>query len=115
MVKCIIEHGETDMGARQNIHFLRLDLLERLQSLQCPIIVGQADGEDMRRIADHMIEVANAVDAYFEAIGGVVASNSTVAINRGVFAHSVFQALDGNATFECHRAADALDEERDAA
>jgi|ERR1043166_107112 hypothetical protein len=87
-------------------------LVTRLAALRVPRIVGEPDGADMRTLADHMIEVADAVDAYMEAIGRELAANAPCPIDTALFKRPLFAAIDGNALFEAHRIADRLDAER---
>jgi hypothetical protein len=84
-------------------------LITRLAALRVPRIVGEPDGADIRNLADHMIEVADGVDAYMEAIGRELAANAPCAVDT---ARPVFAAIDGNALFEAHRIAERLDEDR---
>ncbi|HEV3395663.1 MAG TPA: hypothetical protein VG100_05955 [Xanthobacteraceae bacterium] len=91
-------------------------LITRLAALRVPRIVGEPDGADIRNLADHMIEVADGVDAYMEAIGRELAANAPCAVDTDLFARPLFAALDGNALFEAHRVADRIDaDQRDAA
>lgn len=85
-------------------------LVTRLAALRIPRIVGEPDGADIRNLADHMIEVADGVDAYVEAIGRELDANAPCAVDKALFARPLFAAIDGNALFEAHRIADALDE-----
>ena len=87
-------------------------LITRLAALRVPRIVGEADGADIRTLADHMIEVADAVDAHMEAIGRELAANAPCAIDTSLFKRPLFAAIDGNALFEAHRIADRLDSDR---
>ena len=87
-------------------------LVTRLAALRVPRIVGEADGADIRTLADHMIEVADGVDAYMEAVGRELAANAPCAVDTSLFKRPLFEALDGNALFEAHRIADRLDAER---
>jgi hypothetical protein len=59
-----------------------------------------------------MIEVADGVDAYMEAIGRELAANAPCAVDTALFKRPLFAAIDGNALFEAHRIADRLDEDR---
>jgi hypothetical protein len=91
-------------------------LITRLAALRVPRIVGEPDGADIRNLADHMIEVADGVDAYMEAIGRELAANAPCAVDTDLFGRPLFAALDGNALFEAHRVADRIDaDQRDAA
>src|SRR5580700_11000574 len=87
-------------------------LVTRLAALRVPHIVGEPDGADIRTLADHMIEVADGVDAYMEAIGRELAANAPCAVDAALFKRPLFAAIDGNALFEAHRIADRLDAER---
>jgi hypothetical protein len=87
-------------------------LITRLAALRVPRIVGEPDGADIRTLADHMIEVADGVDAYMEAIGRELAANAPCAVDTALFKRPLFAAIDGNALFEAHRIADRLDENR---
>ena len=84
-------------------------LITRLAALRLPCIVGEADGADIRSLADHMIEIADGVDAYMEAIGHELAANSPCRVDVTLFRRPVFAAIDGNALFEVHRVADRID------
>ena len=85
-------------------------LIERLTAISVPRIVGEADGHDLRNLADHCIEVSNAVDSYMRSIGREAASN-TVGFDEWLFDHPLYGALDGNGLGELHRHAEILDEE----
>jgi hypothetical protein len=87
-------------------------LVTRLAALRVPRIVGEPDGADIRTLADHMIEVADGVDAYMEAIGRELAANAPCAVETALFKRPLFAAIDGNALFEAHRIADRLDADR---
>jgi hypothetical protein len=87
-------------------------LVARLAALRVPRIVGDPDGADSRTLADHMIEVADGVDAYMEAIGRELAANAPCAVDAALFDRPLFAAIDGNALFEAHRIADRLDADR---
>jgi hypothetical protein len=84
-------------------------LIARLAALRVPRVVGEADGADIRNLADHMIEVADAVDAYMEAIGRELAANAPCTVDVELFRRPLFAAIDGNALFEAHRIADRTD------
>jgi hypothetical protein len=87
-------------------------LITRLASLRVPRIFGEPDGADIRTLADHMIEVADGVDAYMEAIGRELAANAPCTVDSALFNRPLFAAIDGNALFEAHRIADRLDADR---
>jgi len=87
-------------------------MVARLAALRVPHIVGEADAPDLRNLADHMIEVADAVDGYMEAIGRELKANAPCDIDRSLFVRPLYGAIDGNALYEMHRVADVLDEDR---
>ena len=60
-------------------------LVARLAALRVPRIVGEPDGADIRTLADHMIEVADGVDAYMEAIGRELAANAPCPVGAALF------------------------------
>lgn len=84
-------------------------LVTRLAALRLPHIMGEPDGADIRCLADHMIEVADSVDAYMEAIGRELAANAPCPVDVALFRAPLFAAIDGNALFEAHRVADRID------
>jgi hypothetical protein len=87
-------------------------MVTRLAALRLPRIVGEADGADIRNLADHMIEVADGVDAYVEAIGRELAANAPCPVDVALFRRPLFAAIDGNALFEAHRIADRIDSDQ---
>ncbi len=87
-------------------------LVTRLAALRLPSIAGEADGADIRNVADHMIEIADGVHAYMEAIGRELAANAPCAVDLALFRRPLFAAIDGNALFEAHRIADRIDSDQ---
>jgi hypothetical protein len=87
-------------------------LVTRLAALRVPRVFGDADGADIRNLADHMIEVADGVDAYMEAIGRELGANAPCAVDQTLFVRPLFAAIDGNALYEAHRIADRIDADR---
>ena len=106
----IEQAGSTEIGAQSVEASFRI-LLGRLDALRSPRILGEPDGDDMRDIGDHMIQVADAVDTYFEQLGRMVQSNAPVKIAQELFRSPCFDAIAGNAVFEVNRAAEALDQD----
>jgi hypothetical protein len=84
-------------------------MITRLAALRVPRIVGEPDGADIRTLADHLIDVADGVDAYIEAIGRELAANAPCAVDAELFRRPLFAAIDGNALFEAHRIAERID------
>jgi hypothetical protein len=87
-------------------------LVTRLAALRVPHIVGEPDDADIRNLADHMIELADGVDAYMEAIGRELAVNAPCPVDADLFVRPLFAAIDGNALFKAHRVADRIDADR---
>ena len=85
-------------------------MVQRLAALRVPQSAGEGDGNDLRDLSDHMVQVADAVDSYFAAIGREVIMNSPIKIDAALF-EPVFDAIQGNALFEIDRAANARDAE----
>jgi hypothetical protein len=97
-----------------NLQVAHTQLIARLLSLRVPRIVGEADGPDVRALSDLVVEVADAVDVYLEAIGREAGSHSPSGIDRSLFRKVLFGALEGNALHELHRIADEIDESQGA-
>ena len=85
-------------------------MVQRLAALRVPRIVGEADGHDLRNVREHLIEIADAVDAYVQAAGREVAANA-IGVDQEVFRQPMMLGLDGDVLCEITRAAEALDEE----
>lgn len=66
---------------------------------------------DFEEVADYLIRMAQMFDRCLKAIGDEVDRNSTIALDKKVFDGMFFAAVDGQATFECDRAANTLREE----
>jgi hypothetical protein len=96
----------------RNLDLAHHALVTRLAAARIPRIVGAADGADIRNLADHMIEIADAVDAYVAAIGRELCANAPCEVDRTLFAHPLFGAIDGNALYEAHRIAERIDADR---
>lgn len=107
----IEQAGSTEIGA-QSVEASWRIFLGRLEALRSPRIIGEPDGDDLRSISDHMVQVADAVDTYFEQLGRMVQSNAPVKVAQELFRSPCFDAIAGNAVFEVNRAAEALDQER---
>jgi hypothetical protein len=104
--------GRISEAAMSRLEQAHHALVARLAALRVPRIVGEPDGADIRTLADHMIEVADGVDAYMQAIGRELAANAPCSVDDALFNRPLFAAIDGNALFEAHRIADRLDAER---
>jgi hypothetical protein len=75
-----------------------------------PHIVGEPAGADVRALADYMIEIADALDPHFAAIGRELAANAPCPVDHELFRRPLFAALEGNALYEAHRIADRIDD-----
>jgi hypothetical protein len=88
-------------------------MIARLSSLIPPTIYGEGDGDDLRSLDDHVIQILDTVDGYLYQIYRVAQSNATVELDESCFDGTCFKAWAGNANFELDRAAKALDEEQE--
>jgi len=73
---------------------------------------GYADEVDLEMRATHLMDLARIVDAYILALGRDVKDNSAQPINLADFTDQLCMALEGNATFQLARAAQAVREAR---
>jgi hypothetical protein len=85
-------------------------LVNRLATLRPPLTANTTSSE-VRALADHLLEIAAAVDYYIGRVGRELAYNAPCAIESGLFVDQLRGALEGNATFEINRVADILAED----
>jgi len=97
--------------ARPNNPFeiLRRDLVAALAAMPVPGAYGPFPSADQHEaIRDHIRYVARLADRWLAKVGLEVQSNSTAgATDMRCFTETFTGAIDGNATFECDRAAEA--------
>lgn len=85
-----------------------------LMRLKAPTFSRSAIPEEFEDVADYLLRLADIVDRHIAAVGVEVFANASVAIDVSVFRKPLRDALDGNATYECTREAEALrDDERE--
>lgn len=63
--------------------------------------------------ADHVREASRLFDEWLSAIGHEIADNSVCHVDHKQFRSAYTDAVDGNALYECERAAEALIEEHE--
>ena len=85
-------------------------LVNRLATLRPPL-TANATSTEVRALADHLLEIASAIDYYIGRVGRELAYNAPCAIESGLFVDQLRGALEGNATFEINRVADILAED----
>lgn len=81
-------------------------LVNRLAAMEAPLS-AHTTAADIRKLAAHMQEVADAVDCYFTRIGSELAWNAPCSVQRSLF----IATIDGNAIHEITRVADLLAED----
>lgn len=91
----------------------RLSLIKRLLAMKAPKAYPLSPSPfDHEGVAAHLREAAAIFDEWLAAIGFQVADNAVCDIDMRVFEGAFTGGIDGNATFECMRAAETLLEER---
>lgn len=83
-----------------------------LANLPIPKIPASPEPEDFEWLAYHLERFAMLADDYVKAVGDVLNANTSHRVNLGMFRNQVSGALQGNATYECTRAAEILREDR---
>lgn len=68
--------------------------------------------EEFEDVADYLLRVSRACDRWLKSIGEEINRNATISIDMDVFTEQFVAAVDGNATFQCDRAAEELREEQ---
>lgn len=103
------------LAAPPNAHALakaHVALVQELARLNVPhygMYPTPAQHED---VADYLLRIAQAMDRHLKEVGREVQENATaITLDKGCFEGAFVGAIDGNATFECDRAAAALREE----
>lgn len=86
-------------------------MIFRLAALIPPRIYVNPDPCEFENTADYLCDVARIVDQWLLAVGREVNSNTSVRIDMSLFTDQVLGAVEGNATYECTRAAEALAED----
>lgn len=101
--------------ARSNNPFeiARRKLITALAAVKAPdpIGVGRPEPRDFESVKDHIAEIAAIADIWLRAIGDELRCNTTENLNMSCFESAFTGAVEGWATFECDRCAEALEEE----
>jgi len=84
-----------------------------LSCLNVPNIHVTPEPEEFEDTADYMVRVAQVMDRWLKAVGEEVKSNSMVRTDLTRFEDQFFSAVEGNATFEAQRSAEAIRHERE--
>jgi len=87
-------------------------LVQELARLNVPHYSTDPTPEQHEDVADYLIRIAQAMDRHLKEVGREVQANATcVKVDEKCFDGAFFGALDGFATYECDRAAQAIREE----
>jgi len=89
----------------------RRAFLKGLAALKVPTIGSWPTPDDFEAVNDHLRDVAALADEWLRSIGTEVRCNTTENLNLEYFDHTFEAAIDGWASFEITRAAEALFEE----
>ena len=93
------------------IRLAHLSLVAKLASLEVPDISISPEGDEVRCLGDHLVQLADAVDTYIAAVGQELQSHALCRIDHRLFDGQVLGTLDGFALYEVDRAAEEIDEE----
>ena len=88
-------------------------MVKELSTLHVPQFAISPSPEQFEDVADYLLRVAQIVDHHVQDIGTEAASNSIATLDKSQFANQCFSALEGNATFELDKGAEALRAERE--
>jgi hypothetical protein len=107
---------QTPSRSQNPFEAARLTLIRQLLAMKAPKAYSAFPSPaDHEGIADHIREAAAIFDAWLAAIGFQIADNATTQIDMRSFEGAFTGAIEGNATYECERAAQALRDDRRAA
>lgn len=87
------------------------DAAIKLGNLRVTNIVGEADDQDAESLIDDLEAIWQIVDSLIEKIGAYAADNLH-GIDIALFRDQLRGALEGNATFNLHEAAERIREDR---
>ena|ERR1700689_4968901 len=87
-------------------------MLDQLRTLAVPHISVTPDPEEFEDVADFGLRVAQCIDRFWNAVGKEAQSNATCNLDMKCFTNVFVGAIEGMATFELDREAEALREER---
>lgn len=94
----------------------RCTLIKALARMPMPAAIGSYPApSDFTAIASHLYGAAEIFDAWLRDIGHQVSDNASVPLDLTQFDDAFVGGIDGNATWECQRAAEALHTELRAA
>jgi hypothetical protein len=87
----------------------RCTLIKALARMPVPAAIGSFPApNDFIAISDHLYGAAEIFDAWLRDVGHQVSDNASAAVDLTLFDDAFVGAVDGNATFACEQAADAL-------
>jgi hypothetical protein len=88
-------------------------LIRELAPLAIPKLHVNTDPEEFENVADYIVRMAAIFDRWLKAVGEDVKSSAICNVNLGMFTRQFQATVEGYATFELDRAAEALREERE--
>ena len=95
------------------IYTAAADLLKSLAAMPIPRIPVEPEPGDLQEIGLHLLDFAARVDRYILTVGEELDRNSPpCGFDMSCFTRVLTSAIEGNATFEAEKAAQALREER---
>lgn len=97
--------------ARPTLTAAKDDVLIKLSNLRLHNIVGEGDDQDAERLIDDLEAIWQIVDPLIEKIGQYAADNFH-GVDAALFRNQLRGALEGNATFNLHEAAERIREDR---
>jgi hypothetical protein len=110
----IIETLRRAAGSRHNaIATVHREAVQALARLYVPRLDASPSPDQFRDLADFLTRWARIADRVLKIVGEEATSNSTERIDESVFADRFFGGIDGDATFELERAAQAVEAEQE--
>jgi len=88
-------------------------MVKELSTLHVPQFSHSPSPEQFEDAADYLLRLADIFDRHLQEIGTEARSNSITTLNRACFENQCRSALEGTATFELDKGAEALREERE--
>ena len=88
-------------------------MVRELSTLHVPQFSHSPSPEHFEDVADYLLRLADTFDRHLKEIGVEASSNSITTLDKSQFANQCRSALEGNATFQLDKGAEALREERE--
>ena len=88
-------------------------MVRELSTLHVPQFSHSPSPEQFEDVADYLLRLADIFDRHLKEIGVEASSNSITTLDKSQFANQCRSALEGNATFQLDKGAEALRAERE--